>query len=150
MSHQIEKSIKINAPLSRVWTALTDYRQFSQWFGVALDGPFEAGKPCTGTISFCGHDDYKFEVQVKEIQPETYFSYTWHPYAVDPAIDYTKEEPTLVEFRLSEADGATLLQVTESGFGQIPLTRREEAMRMNDRGWGIQVENIRNHVTSNP
>jgi len=37
-------------------------------------------------------------------------SYRWHPYAVDPAVDYTKEQPTLVTFILKDAPGnATLL-----------------------------------------
>jgi hypothetical protein len=80
------------------------------------------------------------------MDPEAVFSYRWHPYAIDPGVDYSAEPTTLVEFRLEEAEGGTLLTVTESGFDAIPLYRRDEAFRMNDHGWSSQVENIKRHV----
>ena len=39
MNDRIEKRIELKAPLSRVWRALTDYREFGQWFGAKLDAP---------------------------------------------------------------------------------------------------------------
>ena len=30
---RIEKQIELKAPVSRVWRALTDYREFGEWFG---------------------------------------------------------------------------------------------------------------------
>jgi uncharacterized protein YndB with AHSA1/START domain len=80
------------------------------------------------------------------VEPERLFSFTWHPYAIDPDVDYTDEAQTLVEFRLTPQDGGTLLTVTESGFDKVPKERRFEAFRMNEQGWTIQVENIRQHV----
>ena len=56
------------------------------------------------------------EIVIKAIAPESLFSFTWHPYAVDPKVDYSKEEPTLIEFRLRAVPSGTLLTVTESGF----------------------------------
>jgi hypothetical protein len=47
------------------------------------------------------------------------------------------------------ADG-TRLTVTEAGFEKIPPERRDEAFRMNDEGWGIQMENIREYLEENP
>ena len=35
---RIEKTIELNAPVSRVWRALTDHREFGAWFRVKLDG----------------------------------------------------------------------------------------------------------------
>ena len=55
--------------------------------------------------------------------------------AVDPAVDYSKEPTTLVEFTLKEVNGGTLLSVVESGFDKIPVARRDQAFRMNDGGW---------------
>jgi uncharacterized protein YndB with AHSA1/START domain len=86
------------------------------------------------------------EVKVERIEPETYFSYRWHPYAIDPKVDYKSEPMTLVEFRLADADGATLLTISESGFDRIPAARRAEAFRMNDGGWGKQIENVGRYV----
>jgi len=40
MSDCIEKQIELKAPISRVWRAITDYREFGTWFKVNLEGPF--------------------------------------------------------------------------------------------------------------
>jgi uncharacterized protein YndB with AHSA1/START domain len=147
MESRIEKRIEIAAPVSRVWQALTDSRQFGEWFLVKLEGPFVAGRPLAGQITHPGYEHVRMEIVVKAIEPETLFSYTWHPYALDPKVDYTKEEPTLVEFRLQPIAGGTLLIVTESGFDKIPSHRRAEAFRMNENGWAQQVKNIQAYVS---
>jgi uncharacterized protein YndB with AHSA1/START domain len=90
------------------------------------------------------------EIVVKAIEPETLFSYTWHPYAIDPKVDYTREASTLVEFRLQPTAGGTLLTVTESGFEKIPSERRAEAFLRNDGGWKQQMKNIEAYVSKNP
>ena len=150
METQIEKQIEIAAPVSRVWRALTDYRQFGEWFLVKMDGPFVAGKPVGGQITHPGYEHVRMEIVVKVIEPETLFSYTWHPYSVDPKVDYTKEASTLVEFRLQPTAGGTLLTVTESGFEKIPSERRAEAFLRNDGGWKQQMKNIEAYVRKNP
>jgi uncharacterized protein YndB with AHSA1/START domain len=143
---RIEKRLEIKAPLSRVWRALTDYREFGLWFRVKLDGPFVPGQVSTGWITYPGYEHVKWEAVVQKIEPERLFSFTWHPYAVDPKTDYSNEPPTLVEFRLEETPGGTLLTVTESGFDKIPAVRRPQALRMNDSGWTEQMKNITSHV----
>ena len=47
MDTRIEKRIELKAPVARVWRALTDYRQFGEWFLVKLDGPFVPGQVST-------------------------------------------------------------------------------------------------------
>jgi len=145
-SDRIEKKILLRAPRKRVWRALTDATEFGTWFRVKLDGPFEAGKRVRGKVTYPGYEHVTFEVKVERIEPERLFSLRWHPAAVDPAVDYSKEPTTLVEFRLEEASGETWLSVVESGFDQIPVGRRDEAFRMNSEGWGVQMENVRHHV----
>ena len=147
MEAQIEKRIEIAAPVSRVWQALTDSRQFGEWFLVKMDGPFVAGQPVAGQITHPGYEHVRMEIVVKAIEPETLFSYTWHPYAVDPKVDYSQEESTLVEFRLQPTAGGTLLTVTETGFDKIPAQRRAEAFLRNDSGWAQQMRNIQAYVT---
>ena len=142
MEDRIEKRMVMAAPVSIVWQALTDSRQFGEWFLVKMDGPFVAGQPVSGQITHPGYEHLRMEIVVKEIKPETLFSYTWHPYAIDPKVDYSQEEPTLVEFHLEAVSGGTLLTVTESGFSKIPSARRAEAFRMNDGGWAQQMNNI--------
>jgi uncharacterized protein YndB with AHSA1/START domain len=143
---RIEKQIELKAPVSRVWRALTDYREFGEWFRVKLEGPFVAGQPAEGFITWPGYEHLRMEVVVQKIEPERYFSYTWHPYALDPKVDYSKETPTLVEFTLEKTAKGTLLKVTESGFNKIPSERRLEAFRMNDSGWAQQMKNIESYV----
>jgi uncharacterized protein YndB with AHSA1/START domain len=143
---RIEKRIELSAPLSRVWRALTDHREFGLWFRVKLDGPFVPGQVSRGWITYPGYEHLKWEAVVQKMEPERLFSFTWHPYAVDPKADYSKEPPTLVEFQLKEIPGGTLLTVTESGFDKIPAGRRPEAFRMNDGGWTAQIKNIASHV----
>ncbi len=147
MDHRIEKRIELKAPVSKVWRALTNHQEFGEWFRVKLNGPFVPGQPAIGYITYPGYEHLKWEAVVKEMQPEHLFSFTWHPYAIDPKVDYSKETPTLVEFTLKETAGGTLLVVTESGFEKIPSHRRIEALRMNDGGWAEQMKNIEAHVS---
>lgn len=143
---RIEKRIELQAPVSRVWRALTDYREFGEWFRVKLEGPFAAGEEAHGQITWPGYEHLPWRAVVQEIEPEQYFAFTWHPYAVDPAVDYSKETPTLVEFRLEKTATGTLLTVTESGFSDLPDDRRAEAVVRNDGGWTQQVKNIEEYV----
>jgi uncharacterized protein YndB with AHSA1/START domain len=145
-SDRIEKDIVLRAPLSRVWRALTDAEQFGTWFRVRLESGFAVGKRVKGNITYPGYEHLTFEVTVERMDPERLFSFRWHPYAVDPTKDYSKEPTTLVEFRLEEVAGGTRLTVVESGFDHIPIERRAEAYRMNSDGWAEQLQNIQRYV----
>lgn len=147
MENQIEKRVELNAPVSRVWRALTDHREFGEWFRVTLEGPFVPGQVARGRITHPGYEHVVWQATVQEMRPESLFSFTWHPYAVDPKVDYSTEQPTLVEFRLTPTPGGTLLVITESGFDRIPAHRRMEALRMNTMGWEAQTGNIAQHVS---
>jgi uncharacterized protein YndB with AHSA1/START domain len=145
-TNSIEKHIEIKAPISRVWRALTDHAEFGEWFGAKLDGPFVLGKTTAGQVTHPGYEHIHWTATVQKMETERLFSYTWHPYAVDKSVDYSKETPTLVEFRLAETKGGTLLTVTESGFDKIPAGRRAEAFRMHEQGWVEQMKSIKDHV----
>jgi uncharacterized protein YndB with AHSA1/START domain len=143
---RIEKEIVVRAPRAKVWRAITDYREFGNWFKVEMQDPFVPGAPSKGKITHPGYEHLTLEVQVERMEPEHYFSWRWHPYAVDPQKDYSSEPTTLVEFELEEIPEGTRIRVTESGFDQIPLARRSEAFRMNSGGWAQQVQNIARYV----
>lgn len=143
---RIEKQVVLRAPRARVWRALTDAGEFGAWFGVNLTGPFAPGRLASGKITYPGYEHLTMEVWVERMEPETFFSWRWHPYAIDPGVDYSGEPATLVEFRLEEVEGGTLLRVVESGFDRIPEGRRDTAFRMNDSGWSEQLVNIAGHV----
>jgi uncharacterized protein YndB with AHSA1/START domain len=146
MQNRIEKQIELKAPVSRVWRALTDHREFGKWFRVKLDHPFAPGQVSRGHITYPGYEHLKWEAVVQKMEPETLFSFTWHLHAVDTKIDYSKETPTLVEFRLEPTASGTLLRLIESGFENVPAERRTEAFRMNEGGWTEQMKNIESYV----
>jgi uncharacterized protein YndB with AHSA1/START domain len=145
---RIEKEIVLNAPRSRVWRALADAEQFGAWFGIKFEGAFVPGARVRGQMTTPGHEHVTLEFAIERMDPETRMSYRWHPYAVQPGVDYSSEPTTLVEFQLEEIAGGTALKVVESGFDRIPLARRAEALRMNDAGWAEELENIARYVAS--
>jgi uncharacterized protein YndB with AHSA1/START domain len=144
---RIEKRIVVRAPRERVWRALADAREFGAWFGVDFgDASFALGATVRGRLSYPGYEHVTMEMVIERMEPGRVFSYRWHPYAVDPNTDYSKEPTTLVVFELKEAPDGTLLTVVESGFEEIPLHRRAEALRMDDQGWAEQMKNVAAHV----
>lgn len=151
VNDRIEKRMELKAPISRVWCALTDYREFGQWFGVKLDGPFIEGQISCGQITYPGCEHVKWEAVVQKMEPERLFSFSWpHPKSLDKAEyapgDHAKDPTTLVEFRLEKTATGTLPVLTESGFGNIPGDFRLEAFRRNEGGWAEQMKNIERYV----
>lgn len=142
-SDRIERKILLKAPRSQVWRALANAEAFGQWFGVALEGKrFVAGERTQGQITYPGYEHLIWDVAVERVEPERVFSFRWHPYAVEPQVDYSQESETRVQFELEDMDGGTLLKVVESGFNNIPEARRLKAFRMDSRGWDEQMANI--------
>ena len=145
-SDRIEKHFHVSAKRSRVWRAISDAEEFGTWFGMKLDRPFAAGGTVLGRLTIPGYDHVTLEILVEKIEPESYFAYRWHPYPMNPAIDYRAEPTTLVEFRLQETAGGTAITITESGFDRLPASRRAEAFRMNEAGWTAQSQKLADHV----
>jgi len=154
---RIEKKALLRASRERVWRAISDSKEFGTWFGVALDGPFIAGADMIGRIVPTKvdpevaklqqpHEGKAFRISVDRIEPMRLFSFRWHPGAVDPEVDYSKEPTTLVVFELEEAPGGTMLTITESGFDRIPLERRAKAFASNDAGWAHQAKLIEKYL----
>ncbi|HEX4378159.1 MAG TPA: SRPBCC family protein [Steroidobacteraceae bacterium] len=150
---RIEKEILLNAPLERVWNALSDSKRFGFWFGVDFDGPFIAGARTTGRIRPTrvdpevaalqeSHAGTPFTFRVDRIEPMRCIAFRWHPYAIDSNIDYSNEPTTLITFELQPVGETTRLKLTESGFDQIPMSRRLEAFQANDGGWSHQMKLI--------
>jgi uncharacterized protein YndB with AHSA1/START domain len=148
MTDKIEKTIELRAPVERVWRAITDHTEFGEWFRVKLEGPFAPGQLSRGRIIHPGYEHVVWEARVVKMDSPRLFSFTWHPYAIDPDVDYSGETPTLVEFRLEPTAAGTHLVITESGFDALPDHRRADALRMNDSGWAQQTLNIKAHVES--
>jgi len=149
MRDGIEKSIELNAPVGRVWRALTDHQEFGEWFRAVMDGPFAVGKVSRGRVTYPGYEHMGWEATVEAMEPERLFSFRWCPYAMDPDVDYSNEPTTLVEFKLEPTSGGTRLFISESGFDSLPDDERiVEAYQRNTQGWEAQAKNITDHVES--
>jgi uncharacterized protein YndB with AHSA1/START domain len=136
----------LQAPRSKVWRALTDSKQFGQWFQARVEGPFVAGQQAQGPITYPGYEHLRFEVTVEQMEPERLFSWRWQP-GGDSHPD-PDEPTTLVVFELEEVPEGTRVTVTETGFDRIPVSRRAKAYRENDAGWTGQFEALRKYVAS--
>jgi uncharacterized protein YndB with AHSA1/START domain len=147
---RIEKQIVLKAPRSRVWRALTDAREFSAWFRVNLEGEFRPGQRIAGPVTYPGYEYITMEAWVERMEPETLFSFRWHPFAIERGVDYSNEHTTTVEFRLEEVPGGTRLTVIEAGFQKLPVARRSPAHEANASGWDEQLRNIERHVAEHP
>jgi uncharacterized protein YndB with AHSA1/START domain len=154
---RIEKKILLHAPRTRVWRALTDSEEFGTWFGMKFDGPFAPGALRRGVIAPTRADaevareqqqyeGLSFEITITQIEPERLFAFRWHPFAIEPGVDYSAEPTTLIVFTLEEVADGTMLTVTESGFDRIPLARRAKAFTANDEGWTTAMTLIQKHL----
>lgn len=144
---RIDREILLNAPLTKVWNALANAEEFGDRFKIDFTGKtFKPGQKISGHITYAGYEHLVAELQIDKIEPQHYLSLHWHPYAVDPDVDYSQEPTTLVEFVLKEVNDGILVTVSESGFDLIPLARRDEAFRMNSGGWEEQMKNIERYV----
>ncbi len=154
---RIQKAIVLKASRERVWQAISDSACFGAWFGVEFDGPFIIGCRMSGRMVPTQvdpevarlqepHKGKPFQIWVECIEPMKQFAFRWHPFAIDPNYDYSQEPMTLVTFELSDAEGGTLLTITESGFDQIPIERRAQAFQSNDGGWAHQTKLIEKYL----
>jgi uncharacterized protein YndB with AHSA1/START domain len=154
---RIEKKVHLKASLDRVWRAISDPDEFGKWFGLKIAGAFLAGETVRGTVipntvdaeiaaAQKQYEGISFDMHVDQVEPRKLFSFRWHPGAIDPNIDYSKEPTTLVVFAIEEADGGVLLTLTETGFDKIPLERRAKVFADNDGGWSMMVKVIAKYV----
>ena len=146
MTDRIEQSVTLSAPVARVWRALTDPAEFGAWFGAKLGGRFAVGDETSGPITYPGMEHVVMTVRVTAIEPETRFAFAWHPYAIDPAVDYSAEPETEVVFTVAAVPEGTRLTVVETGFAALPPHRRADALRMNTGGWAAQLKAIAAYV----
>ncbi|GLQ22599.1 vanillate O-demethylase oxidoreductase VanB [Algimonas ampicilliniresistens] len=142
MKNRIVKVVALKAPISRVWRAISDYKEFGQWFRVDLDGPFEPGALSTGKMTFPGYEHYPWRATIERMEPERLMSFSWHDFDERSGLDVAEQATMLVEFRLEPTAEGTRLTITESGFEVLPDPRRLEVLRDNTEGWNIQAEQL--------
>jgi len=142
----IERSTLVRAPRSRVWQALTDIKEFSKWFGVEAEGEFTPGARLRMISTHEGYQGVEFFVDVLKMEAPEIFSWRWRPGSKQPGEDTSGEPATVVEFRLTEVEGGTLVTVVESGFDGLSLARRTRVFEENTRGWEFQLASLNRYA----
>jgi len=132
---RIDRTIEVNAPPDRVWRVLTTAKDLSSWFHVTIEGEIAPGAEAWMTSTSPGYEGQRFLVRFIEMRKPHRFTWQWHPGAVDPAVDYSREPWTTVTFTLEPSGSGTRLSVSETGFNEISLTRRAKVFADNSGGW---------------
>lgn len=147
MKDCIEKTIVLNAPIERVWAALTDYREFSAWFRVDLEGPFAVGEVSSGLTTHPGYEGMRFWLRPEQMDEPACFRFIWPlDEKVSPDDPGVADQCTTVEFRLERNGDGTRLAMKESGFASLPDDTGPQMLKRNEGGWEFQMNNIREHV----
>ena len=123
-------------------------KKFGEWFHVHLRGDFEPGETVMGSVTEKDLHGLPVTMEIGRMDRQKLFQWRWHPAAINPNVDYSREPTTLVELKLEDAPGGTHLTVVESGFREIPPARRDAAYRLNYEGWGIQMSRIEDYLSS--
>ena len=149
--NRIERTTLIRAPRSRVWHALTNVREFCQWFSAETSAAAFAPGVCTHLVSTYSSskscDGQKFIMDVVDMVPEQRFTWRWHPGSVKPGEDLSAEPTTLVEFTLEDApEGGTLVTVVETGFEKLFADRQSRVLQQNTEGWEIQMAALERYL----
>jgi len=142
-NNRIEKVTLLNAPLERVWAAISDSAQFGTWFGAEFDGPFVEGRSTTGRIVPTSvdaevaaaqepHRGAPLALQVVAVEPMTRFVFQWKG-------SLESDVATTVTFRLDPVGAGVRLSITESGFEGLPEQLRAATRDGNAAGWEAQL-----------
>jgi uncharacterized protein YndB with AHSA1/START domain len=134
----VRRTIRIAAPIDKVWRAVAEPEHISRWFGrTVLDG---TGVGATGTMTFADYGSIPLRVEAKE-EP-TLITYRWNNDdalgALPDSID--EETSTVFTFTLEDLGGETQLTVVESGFERTsdPLANLES----HRTGWDEELDKM--------
>ncbi len=145
-NERIDRTIELAAAPERVWEALTTPDEIAAWFRVAIEGPLTVGSEVWMTVTGAKHGGKRFRVRVVEMDRPRRFAWEWHPGAIDPAVDYSREPRTRVTFTLEPTPGGTRLTLSETGFTDVSLARRAKVFGDNSQGWTEVLTWFSNHV----
>lgn len=141
-ANQIEREIVIDAPVERVWAALTEADHVGTWFG---DAGAEVDLRPGGALILRWQEHGTFHTTIERVEPQRFFSWRWASTAgQEPRADNS----TLVEFSLTPEGNGTRLRVVESGFQQLDLPEAQRARRFteNTQGWQEEIDELRAYV----
>ena len=134
----VRRTIRIAAPIDKVWSAVTEPAHISKWFGTAvLDG---AGVGARGTLTF---PDYgSVPLRIEAIDAPRMVAYRWgnDDALGELAADVDPEHSTVFTFTLEAVADGTELTVIETGFE----TTSDPAANLESHreGWNSELDKL--------
>lgn len=130
---------RVNAPVEKVWNALTDKAQMKEWyfdipdFELGLHNEFNFFEPG-------GENRFHHHGEILEVIPNQKFKHTWsYP-------EFSKEK-TIVRWELEEDNGGTLITLTHKGlenFNHLGTDFQKESF---ENGWnGILGQSLKEFI----
>jgi uncharacterized protein YndB with AHSA1/START domain len=120
----------LNAPIARVWQALTDVDQMRQWYFDLKEFRPQAGFEFEFVVEHEGNT-YHHLCKVTEVIPEKKIAYTWR-YKGEPG-------DSLVTFELFPERNKTRLKLTHTGIESFPRTPAY-ARKNFETGWNTIID----------
>jgi uncharacterized protein YndB with AHSA1/START domain len=132
---EVRKQIEIEAPIRRVWAALTTPDGLLGWF------PTERAsidlRP-GGRLSLVWPEDSD-EGTVDVVDPPERLVFRWRPSGLDRPF-------TTVAFTLEEIPGGIRLTLVESGFASLPDRFAQQVWKGNDAGWSGELDELKTYL----
>jgi uncharacterized protein YndB with AHSA1/START domain len=130
-----EDSVTIEAPMARVWEALTTPELIKKWFfGVDTTTDWNVGSPIVHRGEYQGRP-YEDKGTILEVEPPRRLVHShWSPVSglTDAPQNYQR-----VTWELAEHDGGTELRIREVN---LPS---EEARMTSEKSWRMVLENLK-------
>ncbi len=143
-TRSIERTIEINAPIEKVWKALTDAEGLMGWF--PLDAKVTPGKG--GKIFFSWGPPYEGNSDIEIWEPNRRLKVLdqWGEHAHGDEPQETEEGPAQVamDFELESRGGKTILRLVHSGFGGG--ADWEDEFDATERGWNFELNNLKHYL----
>ena len=136
-TRSVTRTVRIDAPRSTVWAAITTPALMSRWFDV--DARFDRVE-IGATGVFCTDSYGDIPVRIDELQPETAFGYRWGT----PGEPLRDDNSTVARFTLADEGDGTVVSVVETGFGLLSGTddERRRVVDEHREGWDTELDGL--------
>lgn len=139
MHENVKISVKVNAPVEKVWNALTDKEQMKKWYFDAPDFDAKVGN----NFSFYGGDEneeYHHFCEIVDVIPNQKLKHSW----TYPEIS---KEKTLVKWELQPENGGTMVTLTHKGLEALEHLGENFRVQSFQNGWTEILNNsLKNFV----
>jgi len=142
----VKNTIMINAPVSKVWDALTNPEQTKKYmFGCETVSDWEPGSTLLWKGNYEGKEMVYVKGNIVDIEPGKFLAYT----TIDPnnpSIEDIPENYLTVTYELTPEDGRTILTVTQGDYSKVADgDRRYEEAYNSGEGWNpilVQIKEL--------